>query len=315
MSLADCCEKLSFTRDPRSKKKYCRTHFTELIEHRVRKTINHYKMLNRNDHIGLGYSGGKDSVMLLHILSKLKKNYLNCEITALTIDEGIIGYRDGCMELTREITDKYDIDHIIVSFKQVYGATLDEIVDESNEKKHSLSPCALCGILRRRALNYAARKVDITKIATAHNLDDEAQSILMNMLRGDSRKFIRHSRVPIQKYRTLKPRIRPLVRITEPEIVLYTFANNLEYHSIPCPYASSAMRNDIRTFLSEMTLKRPSTLINMINLHDSLTEYFPHVSNLEAPFKCTKCGEVSTHKVCPVCQLLDKLGFKSPLEQ
>jgi uncharacterized protein (TIGR00269 family) len=306
MLLADCCENPSFSRDPRSKKKYCRTHFTKLIEKRVRKTINLYKMMDRNDHIGLGYSGGKDSTMLLHILSKLQKNYQNCEITALTIDEGIEGYRDGCLRLTQENTKKYGIDHIIVSFKQVFGATLDEIVVENNEKKHKLSPCALCGILRRRALNYAARKVNVTKIATAHNLDDEAQSILMNMLRGDSRKFIRNSRIPINRFSSLKPRIRPLVRISEPEIVLYTFANNLEYHSIPCPYSSSAMRNDIREFLSEMEQKRPSTLINIINLHDSLRKYFQNVPKFEATFKCIKCGEVSTHKICPVCQLLKK---------
>ncbi|MFX0049814.1 MAG: TIGR00269 family protein [Candidatus Hodarchaeota archaeon] len=306
MLLADCCENPSFTCDPRSKKKYCKIHFTELIEKRIRKTINLYKMMKRNDHIGVGYSGGKDSTMLLHILSKMKKQYPNCEITALTIDEGIKGYRDGCLKLTQEIVKKYDIDHIIVSFKQVYGATLDEIVVESNEKNHRLSPCALCGILRRRALNYAARKVDVTIIATAHNLDDEAQSILMNMLRGDSRKFIRHSRKPINKFIDLKPRIRPLVRISEPEIALYTFANNLEYHSVPCPYSSSAMRNDIREFLSEMEQKRPSTLINIINLHDSLRKYFQNIPNLESTFTCIKCGEVSTHKVCPVCQLLVK---------
>ncbi len=314
MSHTNCCPNPPYTRDLQSKKVYCKTHFAELIENRVRKTINRYNMLNRKDHIGLGYSGGKDSTVLLNILSKLIKRFPHCNLTALTIDEGIKGYQDECLEITRTFTKKYQIPHIIMSFKTIYGATLDQIIEESLSKKHTLPACSICGILRRRALNYAARQVNATKIATAHNLDDEAQSILLNLLRGDSSKFIRFSRFPIQKFQTLIPRIRPFVRVTEPEIVLYAYAKDLEYHSYPCPYAHSAMRNDIRTFLSEMEENRPSTLRNIVNFHDSLTKYFPQISNLEPPFLCQKCGEVSTHDVCPVCQLLDNLGFENPLE-
>ncbi|MHA2244921.1 MAG: TIGR00269 family protein [Candidatus Hodarchaeales archaeon] len=314
MSQTNCCQNPPFTRDLRSKKVFCKTHFTELIENRVRKTIKRYNMLNREDHIGLGYSGGKDSTILLNILSKFQKRFPHCTLTALTIDEGIKGYRDGCLELTRKFTNKYQIPHVIMSFKNIYGATLDQIIEESRSKKHTLSACSICGILRRRALNYAARRVNATKIATAHNLDDESQSILMNLLRGDSTKFIRLSRFPIQKFQTFLPRIRPFVSVTEPEIVLYAYAKDLEYHSYPCPYASSAMRNDIRTFLSEMERKRPNTLRNIVNLHDSISHFFPQVANIEPPFLCQKCGEVSTHKICPICQLLDNLGFENPLE-
>lgn len=271
-------------------------------------------MLNRNDHIGLGYSGGKDSTALLNILSKLRKNHPQCNLSVLTIDEGIKGYRDECLELTRKIAKKYRIPHIILSFKDIYGRTLDQIIDESRFKKQTKSACSICGILRRRALNYAARQANVTKIATGHNLDDEAQSILLNLLRGDSNKFIRFSRFPVQKFQTLIPRIRPFVHVTEPEIVKYVFAENLDYHSYPCPYAASAMRNNIRIFLSEMEEKRPSTLRNIVNLHDSISQFFPQMNEAVPPFLCQKCGEVSTHEVCPICQLLDKYGFENPLE-
>ncbi|MFX0208771.1 MAG: ATP-binding protein [Candidatus Hodarchaeota archaeon] len=227
MSQTNCCQSIPFTRDLQSKKVYCKRHFLDLIENRVRKTINQYNMLNRDDHIGLGYSGGKDSAVLLNILFKLKKRFSQCNLTALTVDEGIKGYRDECLELTRKITTKYQIPHVIISFKDIYGATLDQIIEKSLSKKHVLSACSICGILRRRALNYAARQINATKIATAHNLDDEAQSILLNLLRGDANKFIRFSRFPIKKYQTLIPRVRPFVRITEPEIVLYAYAKDL----------------------------------------------------------------------------------------
>jgi uncharacterized protein (TIGR00269 family) len=314
MSRTRCCSNPPFTQDPQSKKTYCKDHFIELIEKKVRKAINQFNMLERDDHIGLGYSGGKDSSALLNILDKLRKRYPNCDLTVLTVDEGIRGYRDECLELTEKTAKKYQLPHVIVSFKQIYGATLDQIIETSLEKKHSLSACAICGILRRRALNYAAKQANVTKIATAHNLDDEAQTILLNLLRGDSNKFIRLSRFPISKFQSLLPRIRPFVHVSEPEIVLYAHATNLTYHSYPCPYASSAMRNKIRNFLSKMEEKRPSTLRNIVNLHDSINQYFPNVENLEPPYLCQKCGEISSNKVCPICQLLHDFGFENLLK-
>jgi uncharacterized protein (TIGR00269 family) len=281
----------------------------ELIENRVRRAINHYGMLKKDDHIALGYSGGKDSAVLLNILYKFLERFPRCEMTAITIDD-----RDGCLKLTQKIVLKYQIPHEILSFKSIYGASLDQIVEESYSKKQSLSACSICGILRRRALNYGARRVNATKIATAHNLDDEAQSIMLNLIRGDYNKFIRLSRFPVTKFQTLIPRIRPFVGVTEPELVLYAYAKDLEYHSFPCPYASSAMRNDIRTFLSMMERKRPSTLRNILNLHDSLIQTHPKPINLESPLLCKKCGEVSNHDLCPICRLLDDLGFENPLE-
>jgi uncharacterized protein (TIGR00269 family) len=314
MAPVHCCNNSTFTSDARSKNLYCKQHFTELIENRVKKVINQYNMLEQNDHIGFGYSGGKDSTVLLYILYKLNKRFPNCTITAITIDEGIDGYRNESIEITRNFSEKYNIPQVTISFDDIYGASLDEIMKRKKEKKITLSACAICGILRRRAINFAARKINATKIATAHNLDDEAQSILMNVLRGDSAKFIRLIRNPIKKYPMLIPRIRPFVQTSEPEIVLYAFANNLEYHSYPCPYSSSAMRNDIRSFLSEMEEKRPSTLVNIVKMHDSLMEYFPHSSNLDPPYFCKKCNEISTREICPVCHLLETLEIKYPNE-
>jgi uncharacterized protein (TIGR00269 family) len=268
-------------------------------------------MLRKDDHIGLGYSGGKDSTVLLHLLSKvILKPHSKNQITIITVDEGIEGYREGFLKLTKETALKYNFKHQIVSFVDLYGATLDEIVFKSKKAGNSLSACALCGILRRRALNYGSQLARVTKIATAHNLDDEAQSIVMNLLRGDTGKFKRITRIPIKKFASLIPRIRPLVKISEPEIVLYAHTNNLEYHSVPCPYAFTAMRNDIRLFLSGMEKKRPSTLINIVNVHDSLSQYFATSELTSTTYQCKVCQEISTKEICPVCNLLDKIGLK-----
>ncbi|MFW9778962.1 MAG: TIGR00269 family protein [Candidatus Heimdallarchaeota archaeon] len=312
MSSSDCCNKRAFTINPQSKKVYCKKHFMEFIEKRVQKTISRYGMLAKDDHVALGFSGGKDSAVLLKILLKLKRRHPNCKLTVLTVDEGIKGYREECLELTQKQTEAYLIDHVIVSFKDLYGVTLDQVVAKSHQNNNGAPACTYCGLLRRRALNLAARKIGATKIATAHNLDDEAQSIVMNLLRGDVGKFIRFSRRSSSEDPPLIPRIRPLVRISEPEIVLYAMASQIEYHDIPCPYAASAMRNDIRTFLSEMEAKRPSTLINIVNAHDDLLKYFPISTTVwKDPIRCKICREISSQDICPVCQFREKLGIKA----
>ncbi|MHA2174522.1 MAG: TIGR00269 family protein [Candidatus Hodarchaeales archaeon] len=307
---SDCCENLPFTKDPRTNKKLCSTHFSKMIEKRFLKTISKYNMIEKNEHIGLGYSGGKDSTVLLHLFSKFLQQHKNTKMTLITIDEEITGYREGCIDLVKIMAQKYQVRNILIPFSALYGESLDYIVKESNNLNRSLSPCALCGILRRRALNYGAKLAGVSKIATAHNLDDEAQSIIMNLMRGDSKKFIRYSRRPIHRFPSLPPRIRPLVTISEPEIVFYAIANDLEYHSIPCPYASSAMRNDIREFLFRMEKKRPSTLINIVNLHDSIEPFFKKEQPQLKTFLCEKCHEVTTHSICPVCQLLESIGLE-----
>ena len=308
---ADCCTNPSFTRDPRSHKKYCKIHFSQFIENRVQRTISQYKLFTRDERIGIGYSGGKDSNVLLFILLKLQTRFNSTNLVALTVDEGITGYRESCIQLTQKVTKDNQIEHWIMSFEELFGVTLDEVVQKSQQFSSRLSPCAYCGILRRRALNVLAQQANVSKIATGHNLDDEAQSILMNILRGDARKFVRLSREPTQNFSQMIPRIRPLVKISEPEIVLYAQANDLEYHSIPCPYAASAMRNDIRTFLSLMETKRPSTLMNVVHAHDALRQYFPQKTNVSPPFRCDSCGEIASAEKCPVCELLSKLGIKT----
>src|SRR5208283_2527636 len=72
----------------------CKKCFTLSIEAKVRATIAHYHMLNFDDHLAIAVSGGKDSLSLLHILAKQKRFRPKTTLTAVTVDEGIAGYRN-----------------------------------------------------------------------------------------------------------------------------------------------------------------------------------------------------------------------------
>ena len=130
--------------------------------------------------IGIGLSGGKDSTVALHIL----KSYVgdrNIEIVGLSVDEGIANYRSKSLECAVSECNKLGIHLEIFSYKELIGMTLGELLIE---KPPQGSPCSPCGILRRRSLNQMANQVDVDCLILGHNLDDFAQTVLMNHARG-----------------------------------------------------------------------------------------------------------------------------------
>ena len=124
------CGKQAVYYRPYSGENLCKKHFLESIERKVARTIARHKMLHEADKIGVGISGGKDSTVLLHILKKIEQRFPKSSLIALTVDEGISGYREEGLKLARQVTSKFEIEHVIASFKELYGYSLDEIVDE-----------------------------------------------------------------------------------------------------------------------------------------------------------------------------------------
>ncbi|MFQ6053782.1 MAG: ATP-binding protein, partial [Candidatus Bathyarchaeia archaeon] len=150
----------------------------------MERAISRFNMFEFDNRIALGVSGGKDSLNLLGILAGIEERFPRAELIAVSIDEGVGGYRDEALRLAREACRGLGVEHRILSFRALFGLTMDEIVER---KVEGLSACSYCGVLRRRALNQAARDVEADRLATAHNLDDMAQTVLLNLMRGDLR--------------------------------------------------------------------------------------------------------------------------------
>src|SRR6058998_4100234 len=127
----------------------CKACFKTSIERRVKRTIGRWKMFEPNDHIAVAVSGGKDSLTMLMILKKLSAKFKQTRITAVTVDEGIAGYREEAIDLAKEYCDKLDVDHEIVSFKELYGDGLDDFLKGRGPER--LTACSYCGVFRRKA--------------------------------------------------------------------------------------------------------------------------------------------------------------------
>jgi len=291
-----------------SGEKLCKRCFLKSIEDKVKSTISRFKMLKEEDRIVVGVSGGKDSVALLYILSKIEKQFPKSEIIAVTIDEGIKGYREESLRIARKIAKNLDVEHLTFSFRDLFGYTLDSIFERSLRKGLKLAPCTYCGVLRRKALNLAAREVCADKLATAHNLDDEVQTILINFLRGDVERLARLEPVQSIIHSKFVPRIKPLMEIPENEVSLYVYLRELNFFSAPCPYAHYALRGDVRDFLNEMEEKRPGTKFIILNTHLKLLPFLKQSLRKEVFLKeCIICGEPTPHKICKACELLQKI--------
>jgi len=276
----------------------CRSHFIEDVERKIKRDIRKFKMIGRGDRIVVALSGGKDSIALLYILHKIFKDRPDLEIIALTIDEGIKGYRANTLSHAIKLTNELGIAHTIRSFEDVFGTTMDDLV---NIKEHAA--CTLCGVLRKNILNKAARELGADKIAIGHNLDDESQTILMNYMRGDMDRLRRMLPGSIQP--GMIPRIKPLRSIPEKEAALYGFLNDLPVSMDECPYAGDALRNEIREMINNYEVRHPGTKYSLLGGFETISQTLcPPATQV---FKCDKCGEPSSEKVCKTCILLGRI--------
>jgi uncharacterized protein (TIGR00269 family) len=294
------CSKTAVTFQPYSGAHLCTPHFLDDVERKVKYSIRQNRMVDKGDTIAVGLSGGKDSSVLLHILHKLFRQRPDITLIAISIDEGIKGYRQETLEYAKELAQSLGVDLIIASFKTEYGESLDEIVSKGGEK----GPCSYCGALRKHILNKTAREAGATRLAVGHNLDDESQTVMMNLLRGDVERLVRM--VPGCVQPGLILRSKPLRDIPEREVALYALLNHIPVDFSECPYAYSAIRGEVRDMLNDFEVNHPGTKYAVLRSLDRLAEPLRHTFPQITLNQCLKCGEPTADEICQSCKLLGK---------
>lgn len=293
---------------PYSGEKLCGRCFCKSTESRVRGTISKYEMLEPKDKIMVAVSGGKDSVTLLHILTKIERGFPEATLSAVTVDEGIKGYRDEALKVAAKNCRKLGVEHLVTSFKEMYGYTLDEIVNMTRKREEKgLTPCSYCGVLRRRALNTAAREAGVDKLATAHSLDDETQTMILNIIHGDALRIARTKPVLTVIHPKLIQRVKPICQVPEKEIAFYAYLKKIEFQGIPCPYAQTALRNDVRTMLNRMEEKHAGTKFTIFRSMERIRPALEAMVEEAKLQDCRICGEPTVGELCKPCEMLQEL--------
>lgn len=298
-----CNERAAKIKRPKNQMPVCHECFFLVFEEEIHHTILTNQLFKRGERIAIGASGGKDSTVLAHVLTTLNQRYdygLNLEL--LSIDEGIIGYRDDSLETVKKNQITYNLPLTIVSYKDLYGWTMDEIVKVIGLTNN----CTFCGVFRRQALDRGAMLIKADKIVTGHNADDIAETVYMNILRGDF--FRLHKCVDIMTGREDPlPRCKPFKYTYEKEIVMYAHFKKLDYFSTECIYSPNAYRGYVRELIKDLEKVRPSIITDIIHSGESLKI---DASNVTFPKKmnCKQCGFVSSNDLCKACVLLEGLN-------
>jgi cytoplasmic tRNA 2-thiolation protein 1 len=297
----DRCENIAVYSRKYSGENFCSECFSDSILRKTARTISKYNMIKNDKLVCVAVSGGKDSLALLHILEKMSKNH-NFRLEVVTIDEGIPGYRNEALEIVKNFCSKINVNHLVYSYKELFDLTLDEALNlRENEK---MSSCSICGTLRRRAIDYAAKEIGADVIATGHNLDDNLQSFFINLLSGDTNKIGWMG--PDTSKNTLR-KIKPFCEIYESEIVFYAFTNQIPFQTEPCPHMNEGIRTEIREFLNSLENHHSGIKNNFFKSSLKISELVKNSNNKEKRI-CPNCGNECTGKICSVCKLVLKLN-------
>jgi len=272
--------------------------FNKNIENNVRKTVEKYKLLADNERIAIALSGGKDSILTLHMLNKFKEEY-NLDLVAITIDEGISGYRNEGVEAARDNAEEAGIKLIEKSFLEEFKFELDDIFNFYK------SACIPCGVFRRYLLNRTAYEIGAVKIATGHNLDDEIQSFLMTFARADFRRFSKSGPKLDTIHKKLVPRIKPLWNVPEKDVGTWVILNEVNVHFAECPYSNMSARSKIKEFLNKMESKKKGTKTNILKSFNKTFQFEKYPVSL---YECEKCGEPSSMNICKACEMIEEIN-------
>jgi len=272
----------------------CAGCFKESVERRVRRTISRHGLLREDDRVVVAVSGGKDSLTLLRILARIEQRFPRVRLLAVSIDEGIPGYRDEALRLVHETCARLGVEYRVYSFEELFGLGLVEAIRRGVLQRLGVGACTLCGVWRRKAINVAAEEAGATVVATAHTLDDIVQTYFMDILRGE------FPRAPIGLRREVggvTPRIAPLRAIPEEEVVLYAYLSGIPFQEAPCPNAPHSQRDLVRSFLARFGARYPGSLFAALKAIESRIE--PHSAVFTA---CRICGEPTSRGVCRACE-------------
>ena len=281
----------------------CKDCFIESIEKKVIKTVKKEKLLDKGDKVLVALSGGKDSVTTLEILNSFRKMNV-IDICAVTVDEGIDNYRQEGVDIAIRHAKRLGIEHKVVSLKEEYGITLDEIMQKDNH----IGSCSYCGVFRRTIINKAAREMGATKIATGHNLDDEVQAIMMNYLEGNTDNLTKLGAKSSSKAKEFTVKIKPLRGIPAREIGLYVVAKELEVHFDSCPYAQQSFRGEVSDLINKLSEKHPTIKYSALRGYDKIKEAIGDGFKKTYPqSRCERCGEPSANRLCKACTFLEEL--------
>jgi uncharacterized protein (TIGR00269 family) len=178
------------------------------------------------------------------------------------------------------------------------------MIQRSSQK---VSSCSICGTFRRRAIDIAAEAVGADIVATAHNMDDQLQTFMINLLAGDVERIGWIYPEPVQYTQSGMKKVKPFVEIYEYEIAFYALQRDIPFQSEECPYMNESIRTDLREFFNRLERDHPGIKYNAYRSMTKISKVLRSSMPPSQTKKCSRCARVSTGDICSVCRTLSIL--------
>jgi len=273
---------------------YCGDCFERFFRDQVERAIHHEKMFSREDQILVAVSGGKDSLALWDVLLDL-----GYDADGLYIDLGIGEYSGNSRVMSETFAAARDRTLHISSLDQSYGVTVPLIAEQTRR-----APCSGCGLAKRYLFNREAAERGYDVVATGHNLDDEAATLLGNVLHWQTGYLARQAPVLEAEDAGLVRKVKPLYRLSEHETAAYAVIKGIEYVVEECPNAVGAKSILFKEALNLLERQSPGTkqtfLLSFLDkARAAFAEGDPHELR-----PCIECEQPTTTERCAFCRLL-----------
>lgn len=306
---------------PFSKMPLCKKDFLSYIENRVKKTIEEYHLIDASSDIEkvlIGLSGGKDSQTLLTILHHIYQKRVRIE--ALYIDVGIAprNYGHDSEVVARKLCEQLDIPFHVFNVKEDMQIDLDDIHElgrrsKSRQRRKSgrfRGECSYCGLIKRYYMNRFALENGFTKVATGHNLTDEATQLLSNFFNVDMELMSRAGPTTVTNVKGLIPRVKPLFYIYEEELIKYAYYAKVDHLPTECAYATDSPMVRVKKSLEQVERFRRGNMMRLVRgfqkkLKPIMGETIPEEKQVER--QCKECGMATYLEICSFCKTKERL--------
>ena len=270
---------------------FCRLCFEHHFREQVRRAIKSRQMLDTTDRVLVAVSGGKDSLALWDVLLDL--GYL---ASGLYLGLGIGEYSARSGDVTRAFARERRAELIEVDLATEYGYDI-----PTAGRKGSRSTCAVCGLSKRYVFNRVAAERGFDVVATGHNLDDEAATLLGNTLRWDTASVARQSPVLAARDGMVK-KVKPLYRLSELETAAYSFLRGIDYVVEECPLVAGNTQLRYKEAMNAIESRSPGTKAQFfLGYLDKAAHLFTGEKDVVLT-PCEECGQPTTGRFCAFCR-------------
>jgi uncharacterized protein (TIGR00269 family) len=271
---------------------YCGDCFQAVFRNQVARSIDQWSMFTPSDRVVVAVSGGKDSLALWDVL--FDAGY---DVTGLYLGLGIGGYSERSHHATRAFAADRGASLITLDLAEVYGFDI-----PTAGRKGSRSTCAVCGLSKRYAFNKAALDGGFDVIATGHNLDDEAATLLGNTLRWNTEYIARQAPV-LPADDGLVKKVKPLHRISELETAAYAFLRGIDYIVEECPLVAGNTQLRYKEAMNAIESRSPGTKAQFfLGYLDRGRPIFRSADDRPELRPCGNCGQPTTASFCAFCR-------------